>query len=133
VESRRVLVIDDEELVLDSVSRIPIGRNYQVDVSPSGRNGLRKAIEGGYDAEYLERPFTPEEVLKTVASALDTIFTREPEERDLIHREESIEVLERAASDNEFFTDLLEQAADALDEYDLTGPEKLAILTRDLS
>lgn len=42
-------------------------------------------------------------------------------------------MLDRAASDNEFFTDLLEQAAEALDEYDLTGPEKLAILTRDLS
>lgn len=100
VEGRGVLVIDDEQVVLGSVSRILTGRNYQVDVSPSGRNGLRKAIEGEYDAEYLEKPFTPEELLKTVASALDTIFTREPEERDLIHREESIEVLERAASGN---------------------------------
>ncbi len=40
---------------------------------------------------------------------------------------------EARESDNEFFTDLLEHAADALDGYGLTGPDKLAILTRDIS
>jgi hypothetical protein len=44
-----------------------------------------------------------------------------------------IKVLERASSDNEFFNDLLENGVDALDEYELTGPEKLALATRDIS
>ena len=44
-----------------------------------------------------------------------------------------IKVLERAASDDESLTNLLEYATNALDEYDLTGPEKVAILTGDIS
>jgi len=41
-------------------------------------------------------------------------------------------VLDRAASDSEFIANLLYQGADALEKYDLTGPEKLAILTGDI-
>jgi hypothetical protein len=41
-------------------------------------------------------------------------------------------VLERAESDDEFFSSLLENAVNALDEYDLTKPEKLAIVTGDI-
>ncbi|UCF71938.1 MAG: response regulator, partial [Deltaproteobacteria bacterium] len=77
-------------------------------------------------------PFTPDQLLKAVASALDIAATQAPEAQALMHREEMIKVLERAASDSEFFTSLLEYAADALDEYDLTGPEKLALLTGDI-
>jgi len=58
--------------------------------------------------------------------------TQEPEAQNLIHKEEMISVLERAASDSAFFTNLLEYATDALDDYDLTGPEKLALLTGDV-
>jgi hypothetical protein len=43
-----------------------------------------------------------------------------------------IKVLDRAESDDEFFTSLLEHAVDALSEYDLTRPEKLAIVTGDV-
>ncbi len=182
MDGRKVLVIDDERVVLDSVSKILTDKDYQVDTSLSGREGLRRAIEGDYDivltdirmpdvggmrvlrdirrakpslpvvmitgyasvessvqamklgaADYVEKPFTPNQLLKAVAAALEIAFTQEPEEQDVIHKEEIIRVLERAASDNEFFTNLLEHAVDALDEYDLTGPEKLAILTRDIS
>jgi len=182
MEGKKVLVIDDERVVLDSVSKILTDKDYQVDTSLSGREGLRRAIEGEYDivltdirlpdvggmrvlrdikrakpslpvvmitgyasvkssvqamklgaADYVEKPFTPNQLLKAVAAALEIAFTQEPEEQDVIHKEEIIRVLERAASDNEFFTNLLEHAVDALDEYDLTGPEKLAILTRDIS
>ena len=34
---------------------------------------------------------------------------------------------------DEFFNDLFKNSVDALDEYDLTGPEKLAVATRDIS
>ncbi len=177
----KALVIDDEQIVLDSVSRILTGENYTVDCTLSGQQGRDWAIERPYDivltdirmpdvggmrvlrdikrakpslpvvmitgyasvksavqamklgaADYLEKPFSPDQLLKAVAAALEIAATRPPEEQALIHRAEMIKVLERAATDREFFTDLLEQAADALDGYDLTGPEKLALLTGDI-
>ena len=181
MEKKKAFVIDDEQIVLDSVNKILTDENYEVDVSLSGREGLNQAVEKEYDivltdirmpdiggmrvlrdikrakpslpvvmitgyasvksavqamklgaADYIEKPFTPDQLLKAVASALDIAATQEPEVQDLVHREEMIKVLERAASDSEFFTNLLEYASDALDEYDLTGPEKLALLTGDV-
>jgi DNA-binding NtrC family response regulator len=180
MEKNKALVIDDEQIVLDSVSKILTHENYQVDVSLSGRKGLEGAIQRDYDivltdirmpdiggmrvlrdikrakpslpvviitgyatvrsavqamklgaADYIEKPFTPDQLLKAVASALDVAATQVPEEQGLIHKQEILKVLENAATDPHFFTSLLEDAADALDEYDLTGPEKLALLTGD--
>jgi len=180
MEKKKVLVIDDEQIVLDSVSQILIDENYEVDVSLSGREGLDWAIERPYDiiltdirmpdiggmrvlrdikrvksslpvviitgyattksavqamklgaAEYIEKPFEPEQLLEAVARALG--LSPEDEEQGLIHKEEMAKVLERAESDDEFFANLLETGADALDEYDLTKAEKLAIVTGDVS
>jgi len=180
MEKKKALVVDDEQIVLDSVSKILTDENYTVEVSLSGRGGRDMALENDYDivltdirmpdmggmrvlrdikrakpalpvviitgyatvrsalqamklgaADYIEKPFTPDQLLKSVASALDIAATQLPEEQALINKEEVIAVLERAASDGTFFTSLLEDAADALDEYDLTGPEKLALLTGD--
>ena len=182
MEKMKALVIDDEQVVLDSVSKIMTAENYEVDVSLSGREGLAHALQRDYDivltdirmpdiggmrvlrdikrakpslpvviitgyatirssvqamklgaADYIEKPFTPDQLLKAVGSALDIAATQVPEVQDLIHKGEMIKVLEKAASDSEFFTSLLEHAADALDEYDLTGPEKLALLTGDIT
>ena len=180
MEKKQVLVIDDEQIVLDSVSQILIDENYEVDVSLSGREGLDWAIERPYDiiltdirmpdiggmrvlrdikrvksslpvviitgyattksavqamklgaAEYIEKPFEPEQLLEAVARALG--IAAEDEEQGLVHKEEMAKVLERAESDDEFFANLLEAGADALDEYDLTKAEKLAIVTGDVS
>ena len=180
MEKKKVLVIDDEQIVLDSVSQILIDENYEVDVSLSGREGLDWAIERPYDiiltdirmpdiggmrvlrdikrvksslpvliitgyattksavqamklgaADYIEKPFEPEQLLDAVAKALG--ISPEGEEQGLIHKEEMAKVLERAESDDEFFANLLENGADALDEYDLTKAEKLAIVTGDVS
>jgi DNA-binding NtrC family response regulator len=177
----KALVIDDEQIVLDSVSKILKDENYEVDVSLSGREGLNQAIQKEYDivltdirmpdiggmrvlrdvkrakpslpvviitgyasvksavqamklgaADYIEKPFTPDQLLKAVNSALDIAATKPPEEQALIHKEEMITILERAASDSEFIAKLLYEGADALEEYDLTGPEKLALLTGDI-
>ena len=180
MEKKKAIVIDDEQIVLDSVSQILIDEDYEVDVSLSGREGLDWAIERPYDiiltdirmpdiggmrvlrdikrvksslpvviitgyattrsavqamklgaAEYIEKPFEPEQLLDAVARALG--IAAENEEQGLIHKEEMAKVLERAESDDEFFAKLLENGADALDEYDLTKAEKLAIVTGDVS
>jgi DNA-binding NtrC family response regulator len=182
MNTRRALVIDDEQIVLDSVSRILTEDHYETDTALSGRDGLRRAMARDYDvvltdirmpdiggmrvlrdikrakpslpvviitgyatvrsaaqamklgaADYLEKPFTPEQLLRAVESALALAATQEPEAQTIIHKEELLKVLERAASNREFFTDFLEQAADALDEYELTGLEKLALLTGDIT
>ena len=181
MKPNKALVIDDEQVVLDSVTKILTDENYEVDVSLSGREGLQWAIGRDYTivltdirmpdiggmrvlrdikrakpslpvvmitgyasvessvqamklgaADYIEKPFTPDQLLKAVASALDIAATQEPEEQELIHKEEMIKVLERASSDSEFIADLLYQGADALEEYELTGAERLAVLTGDI-
>lgn len=181
MDKKRALVIDDEKIVLDSVSKILTDENYEVDVTLSGREGIDRAIKGKYDivltdirmpdiggmrvlrdvkrakpslpvvmitgyasiqssvqamkmgaADYIEKPFTPDLLLKAVASALDIAATQEPETQEIIHKEEILKVLERAASDSEFIANLLYQGSEALEKYDLTGPEKLAILTGDI-
>jgi DNA-binding NtrC family response regulator len=180
MEKTKVLVIDDEKVVLDSVNKILADEGYDVETNLSGREGLKEALNSDYDivltdimmpdiggmkvlrdikrkkpslpvvmitgyasvkssvqamklgaADYVEKPFTPDQLIKAVDTALETAASQEPEPQELIHKQEMIKVLERAASDSDFFTSLLEQAADALDEYDLTGAEKLALLTGD--
>ena len=181
MEKNKALVIDDEQIVLDSVNKILKDENYEVDVSLSGREGLDQAIKKEYDivftdirmpdiggmrvlrdvkrakpslpvviitgyasvksavqamklgaADYIEKPFTPDQLLRAVDAALDMAATQVPEVQDLIHKAEMIKVLERAASDSEFIAQLLYEGPDALEEYDLTGPEKLALLTGDI-
>jgi response regulator RpfG family c-di-GMP phosphodiesterase len=83
--------------------------------------------------QYLEKPFSPDELVKTVNSALHIAQTSEPEEQALIHKEEIIKVLEQAATDTELVYNLLHYGAEALEDYNLTGPEKLAILTGDIN
>ncbi|UCH06809.1 MAG: sigma-54-dependent Fis family transcriptional regulator [Deltaproteobacteria bacterium] len=179
MEKKKALVIDDEQIVLDSVSALLTDEGFEVDVSLDGRQGLDWAIERTYDvvltdirmpdiggmkvlrdvkrinptlpvimitgyasvesavqamklgaAEYIEKPFEPEQLLDAVSRALG--ISEEAEEQGLIHREEVAKVLDRAESDDDFFMKLLEHSVDALDEYDLTKAEKLAIVTGDV-
>ena len=181
MEKRKALVIDDERIVLDSVSKILKDENFEVQVTQSGRQGLEWATQKDYDivltdlrmpdmggmrvlrdvkrarpslpvvmitgfgtvksavqamklgaAEYLEKPFSPDELIKTVSSALDIAGRQEPEEQGIVHKTEILRVLEQAGTDQELTYNLLHYGADALDEFDLTGPEKLAILTGDI-
>ncbi len=120
----KVLVIDDDQIVLDSISQVLTDENYDVDVTLRGREGLERAIRKDYDivlidirmpdiggirvlrgikrnrpalplviitgyatapsvvmakelgaAGFIEKPFEPEELLRTVASALQTAKT----------------------------------------------------------
>jgi DNA-binding response OmpR family regulator len=81
-------------------------------------------------ADYIEKPFEPEQLIDSVNRALG--LSPEMEEQGLIHKDEVGKVLERAESDDDFFMKLLEKSVDALDEYDLTKAEKLAIVTGDV-
>ncbi len=179
---KKVLVIDDEQIVLNSVNKILGHGEYEVEATLSGRQGLEWALSKSYDivltdvrmpdmggmlilrdikkakpsmpviiitgyanvqtamqamklgaAEYIEKPFTPDQLLKAVktavAHAADALM---PEQQALVHKEEILRVLERAVADTEFVYKLLHRWADALEEYDLTGPEKLALLTGDI-
>jgi len=182
MNKKKVLVIDDEKIVLDSVKKILSGENFDVEGSLSSKKGLDLAISKDYDivlvdirmpeiggmrvlrdikrakpylpvmiitgyatvqsavqamklgaVDYIEKPFTPEQLVDAVKSALEVTATMEPEEQKIIHKQEVIKVLERAGTDINFSENLFEKGADALEGYQLTGPEKLAILTGDIS
>ncbi len=181
MKTKKVLVIDDEQIVLDSIRKILKDEDCEVDVALSGREGLESALNRHYDVvltdirmpdiggmrvlrdikrakpslpvvmitgyatvqsavqamhlgamEYVEKPFTPEKIIEVVSTAIHRASTLPVEEQAVIHKEEVIKVLERAASDSEFIHALLYRGAEALDAYDLTGPEKLALLTGDI-
>ena len=84
-------------------------------------------------SDYIEKPFTPEELVGRVNKAFEKAEAAAPAEQKVIHKQEVLTVLERASIDSEFIARLYYEGADALDEYKLTGPEKLAILTGDIS
>ena len=97
---------------------------------PSVKSAIRSMKLGAGD--FIEKPFTPEQLSLAVAAALRKAKIHPPEDQAIIHKNEILEVLERAATDSEFTAKLLYLGADALDEYDLTAAEKLAILTGDI-
>ena len=181
MQKKRVLVIDDERIVLDSITKILKEENFEVDVTLSGRQGLEWAIAKDYDivltdlrmpdiggmrvlrdvkrakpavpvvmitgfsnvksaveamklgaAEYLEKPFAPDALVKVIQKALHMAATTAPEDQSLIHKEEVLSVLERAATDYMLVYNLLHYGAEALDEFTLTAAEKLAILSGDI-
>jgi len=178
---RKVLVIDDEQVVLNSVKRILGQADFDVETTLSGRQGLEWALNKTYDviltdirmpdiggmiilrdikrtkpevpvmiitgyasvqsavqamklgaADYVEKPFTPDQLLKAVDLAIEIATTTKPEKQTLIHQEQILAILDRAATDGDFVYNLLHHWADALEAYHLTGPEKLALLTGDV-
>ncbi len=178
---KKVLVIDDESIVLDSVKKILTAEDFEVDPAQSSREGLERAMSREYDlvltdirmpeiggmrilrdikrsrptlpvviftgyatvqsavqamklgaSDYIEKPFTPDMLLTTIKKVLEKAAREEPEKQELIHKDEVIRVLERAAVDSEFVASLFYYGAEALQDYELTGPEKLAILTGDI-
>jgi DNA-binding NtrC family response regulator len=178
---KRVLAIDDEQIVLDSVRRILSEENCAVDTTLNGREGIQWATQRSYDlvltdvrmpdlsgkivlreikrvkptlpvvivsgyatvssaiqcmrlgaAHVLEKPFTPEELSQVVQSVLKRSAQAPVEEQGLIHDEEILKILNRAARNPDFARDLHTRQADALEEYNLTAAEKLALVTGDV-
>jgi DNA-binding NtrC family response regulator len=83
-------------------------------------------------ADYIEKPFGPDDLNKAVDLAIEKSAAGPPDEQALVHREDVERVLDRAATDGEFVDHLLHQGADALEEYALNNAEKLALLTGDI-
>jgi DNA-binding NtrC family response regulator len=181
MEKKKVLVIDDEQIILDSVKKVLGAEDFQVDPAISSRDGLERAMSQDYDlvltdirmpeiggmrvlrdikrskpalpvviftgyatvqsavqamklgaSDYIEKPFTPDMLVTTVKKVLEKAASEQPESQELIHKDEVIRVLERAAVDSEFVASLFYYGPEALQDYELTGPEKLAILTGDI-
>lgn len=119
MEKKKVLVIDDEQIVLDSVIKILSSGPYTVDITLSGQEGIRRVLKNDYDlvltdvrmpdisgklvlyeikrhkpslpvviitgfssigsaretmkmgaSDYLEKPFSPDELLRVVENAM---------------------------------------------------------------
>jgi DNA-binding response OmpR family regulator len=83
-------------------------------------------------AEYLEKPFAPDALVKVIQKALHLAATTPPEDQSLIHKGEVLNLLERAATDYMLVYNMLHYGAEALDELDLTAAEKLAIMSGDI-
>ena len=177
----KVLAIDDESIVLESVRKVLGAEEFETDLALSSRQGLDWALARDYAlvltdirmpeiggmrilrdikrakpalpvviftgyatvqsavqamklgaADYIEKPFTPDMLVTTVRKALEKARLEQPERQEVVNKDEVIRVLERAAVDSEFVTSLFYYGADALQDYELTGPEKLAILTGDI-
>jgi DNA-binding NtrC family response regulator len=179
--NQKVLVIDDERIVIDSVTKILKEERIDVEATLSGRQGLEMALKKDYDlvltdlrmpdiggmrvlrdlkrakpnlpvvmitgyatvpsavqamklgaAEILEKPFSPDGLVAVVQKALKARPPEPAADSGVIHREEILRMLERAATDQNLVYDLMHCGADALADYELTNAEKLAILTADI-
>jgi len=181
METIKALVIDDEQIVLDSVRKILTAENCEVSTTLKGKSGIKMALGRHYDivltdirmpdigglivlrdikrrkpslpvlvitgyatvrsavqaiklgaADYIEKPFSPEQLVESISSVIEKSRAQVPEEAVVLNRDEVIQVLERAAFDDAFKQDLLDNGSDALDAYRLSAPEKLAIITGDV-
>ncbi|MCU0585104.1 MAG: response regulator [Desulfobacterales bacterium] len=179
--NQKVLVIDDERIVIDSVTKILKEERIDVEATLSGRQGLEMALKKDYDlvltdlrmpdiggmrvlrdlkrakpslpvvmitgyatvpsavqamklgaAEILEKPFSPDGLVAVVQKALKAHPPETAADSGVIHREEILRMLERAATDQNLVYDLMHCGADALADYEFTNAEKLAILTADI-
>ncbi len=88
--------------------------------------------------DFLPKPFTEEEIKSTVNEALKehqakpAVKPAATQEEQLIQKRQVIEVLNRTADDEDFWTNLMEKGSLALDAYSLSGEAKAAIASGDL-
>lgn len=178
---KRVLAIDDEKVVLDSIAKVLREEDYEVMTTQSGAEGVRLAVRESFDvvltdirmpdtdgfkvirdirragkavpiimitgyasvsssvqamklgaSNYIEKPFTPEQLIRAIGEAAAESAGELEEEVTLIHKKEVLKVLEKGAKDPDFARSLSKNGADALEKFDLTSQEKLAIITGDI-
>ncbi len=179
--NKKLLVIDDEQIVLDSVKRILSKESYTLTLTTKSREGLKLALSEDFDliltdikmpeiggmrvlrdikrekpetpvviltgyatvksavgamklgaSDYLEKPFLPDVLLRTIEKVISKNANNDPEPQGMIHHEEILKILDRTDKDNDFVANLFYYGSEALEEYNLTSAEKLAILTGDI-
>lgn len=109
----------------------------------TGYSSVYSAVDamklGVYD--YLPKPFTEDEIKRAVSGALENkkkameaeqVETAETQEEKLIQKREVTNVLNRTAEDEAFWTELMENGSEALQEYNLSSEAKAAIISGDL-
>lgn len=184
----KLMVIDDDQIILDSIRRILDDKEYQIETSLDSKEGLKRVLREdfslvlsdirmpgmggmkvlreikkekpglpviiitGYSsvdtavqamklgaADYVEKPFTPDDLIKRIEKAITDNKTDETggtsetsRQAGLVHKEEVLKVLDKLAGDPLFEEEIFSKKADALEEFNLTSQEKLAILTGDL-
>jgi FixJ family two-component response regulator len=118
-------------LVLRDIKRAKPTMPVMIITGYASVNSAVQAMKLGA-ADYIEKPFTPDDLIKAVGLAIEKSASRPPDEQALVHNEEIVRVLDRAGTDGEFVYNLLHHWADALDGYNLNNAEKLALLTGDM-
>jgi DNA-binding NtrC family response regulator len=100
----------------------------------TGYGTVRSAIQAMKlgAADYIEKPFSPDQLIAAVSGVMAAKDARFPESQKIVNPDEMRRVLSLAATDEVFRRDLMRNGADALDDYQLTGPEKLALITGDV-
>ena len=100
----------------------------------TGSETLQSAVQAMQlgATNFIEKSCTPDELNNAVTVGLKAGKSVSPVEQVVINKEMLLQVLERAAHDSDFVTALHQEGADALKNYTLTPPEKLAILTGDI-
>ncbi|MCD6397800.1 MAG: response regulator [Spirochaetaceae bacterium] len=179
--NKKLLVIDDEQIVLDSVKRILSKESYNLTLTTKSREGLKLALSEDFDliltdikmpeiggmrvlrdikrekpetpvviltgyatvqsavgamklgaSDYLEKPFLPDVLLRTIEKVISKASNNDPEPQEMLHHEEILKILDRTDKDNDFVANLFYYGSEALEEYNLTSAERLAILTGDI-
>lgn len=180
---RKIMVIDDDQIILDSVKKILSSGDFEVHTSLSSKGGLERVLKEefslvlsdirmpeiggmkvlreikkekpdlpviiitGYSsvdtavqsmklgaADYVEKPFSPDDLLARIekASAESAGISALPKEKQgLVHKDEVLSILERLGTDPIFEEEMFSKKVDALEPFDLTSQEKLALLTGD--
>lgn len=88
--------------------------------------------------DFLPKPFTEADIKSTVGEALKghqakaAVTPAASQEEKLIQKRQVIEVLNRTADDEDFWTNLMEKGSMALDAYELSDEAKAAIASGDL-
>jgi two-component system OmpR family response regulator len=97
---RKVLAIEDDELVARNVARTLNANGFIVDVARTGRKGVERAMDGAYDAVILDREL-PDLDGVTVVAALRGIGIRAPMlmMSSACHADQRIEGLRAGADD----------------------------------
>lgn len=181
--NKKIMVIDDDQIILDSVKKILSKENFEVHTSLSPKEGLERVLKEefslvlsdirmpeiggmkvlreikkekpelpviiitGYSsvdtavqsmklgaADYVEKPFSPDDLLNRIEKAstgsTDTAIPSQ-EKQGLVHKETVLSILDRLGKDPLFEEEMFSKKVDALDSFDLTSQEKLALLTGD--